>query len=157
MNPVSATQLDIVPSEILKTPANQFHGLIPFLGNYLPIKIDWCTTNLSDEVQTEQKALGYFKILSCIIPTDVVYRLAINPLEIARVRICKDMVVGFPEKSGLSAKSSKALPTRSVTGVIRHIGKYEGPNVLLNGIGASLKTGLVRSAIFYPLYEYGMY
>jgi hypothetical protein len=80
-----------------------------------------------EKFQKEKPALSPFKILSCIIPTDLVFRFTINPLEIARVRISKDLMSCSPSNcaslTGEPISCARCLPTRSVPGVIFHIGK----------------------------------
>lgn len=125
----------------------------------LPVPL--LSTPVKGPSKVEKAALGPLKILSCIIPTDIIFRTSINPLEIARVRISKDLMSCSPSNcgsfNGQPMSCNRCLPTRSVPGVIYHIAKNEGGRVLLNGMQASMKTGLVRSGIFYPLYEYGKY
>jgi len=138
----------IIRSDLIKTDSQTLS-----VGNNKLISTE------PEKVKQEKEALGPLKILSCIIPTDIIFRFCINPLEIARVRISRDLMSCSPTNcaspSGMPDACNRCLPTRSVPKVIYHIGKHEGANVLLNGFGASIKTGLVRSGIFYPLYEYG--
>ena len=112
-------------------------------------------------IKKEKPALSPLQILSCVIPTDLIFRIAINPLEIARVRISKDLMSCTPSScaspNGKPISCPHCLPTRSVPGVIYHIARNEGANVLLNGLQAGMKTGFIRGGIFYPLYEYGKY
>ena len=105
--------------------------------------------------------LSPIRRLSCIWPTDIAFRYVVNPLEIARVRVSKDLLTCAPGDCGSPDRKpvncSRCLPTRNVPALIFHIARREGWMVLLTGIQSNLKMGFVRSGIFYPLYEFGKF
>jgi hypothetical protein len=103
--------------------------------------------------------LSPHQILACSLVSDVIFRVSINPIEVAKVRVSKDLIFCKPQTCEFFgaedlSQCRKCLPSRKLGRSMLYLWRTDGIGLFYNGLMDKIGAGLVRSGSFFPIYEH---